>query len=126
MRRQRYFKNQLHPQTALIPEMSCARTKQKQQSFPGHSQLQFKARFNYVKMSTQTEQRDQVCFYFNTLSCDRKAQDPRAEVLPGAVEGLFSHSLHSFHDVVLVLGAGGSMAAHLGQEHLCRNSRAAT
>lgn len=39
-------------------------------------------------------------------------------MLPGAVEGLFSDSLHPLHDVALVLGAGGGVAAHLGQEHL--------
>lgn len=37
--------------------------------------------------------------------------------VPGVVEGLFSDSFHAFHDVVLVLGAGGRVAAHLGQVH---------
>lgn len=101
--------------------MSCAGTKQKQQSSPGHSQLQDQGSvFNYIKISTQTEQRNQVCFYFRVLSCDREARDFRAEVLPGVVQGLFSNSFHSLHDVILVLGAGGCVAAHLGQVHLCR------
>lgn len=120
IRRPRYFRNQLHLQNALILEVS----KQTQQSLPGHSQLQDQGSvFNSIKISTQTEQRGEVCFYFQTLSCAREGQDCRAEALPGAVEGLFSHSFHAFHDVVLVLGAGGCVAAHLGQVHLCRQQQ---
>lgn len=120
IRRPRYFKNQLHLQNALILEMS----QQKQQSLPGHSQLQDQGSvFNYIKTSTQTEQSGKFCFYFKILSWAREAQEFRAEALPGAVEGLFSNSFDTFHDVILVLGAGGCMAAHLGQVHLCRQEQ---
>lgn len=62
----RYFKNQLHLQKSPdLRDVLCRDQAEAAQSLPGHSQLQDQGSgFNYLKISTQSEQRREICFHF--------------------------------------------------------------